>query len=196
MSSLSESKRSSGKSGSGGGSGSSSGKYASVKPKLDTGKHAGNVPPKPVQPKNEPFARVSRHELAALITKQTAADESVLRLVSSASAMGGAHVSLIGAAVDDPTAAANYVRPPYLLLDIRSPEEFTACHIATAVNYPAVLLRRDQFPKVLYDFVSAGPQATDCAHSRISYVWCARSDIDDDRVLYVPRVSCASEKSI
>jgi Rhodanese-like domain len=43
---------------------------------------------------------------------------------------------------------------PFLLIDVREPEEFAACHIAEAVNIPARMLSRDTIPPEIYRYVS------------------------------------------
>lgn len=42
---------------------------------------------------------------------------------------------------------------PYLLVDVREPEEYDACHVTEAINMPARVLSRDSIAPEIYRYV-------------------------------------------
>ena len=140
----------------------STARYQNIPSTINTGPNAHNTRPPP--PRSlEPFPRVSPSALAALLRAHSTTEETVYALTpyltslvlpsprdsDSDSVAGGQGVG------DLPVGTAD--APSYLLLDVRAEEEYTTAHIATAISFPAVHIRRDQYPSILYQFVSSQP---------------------------------------
>lgn len=123
-------------------------KYDGVRGKLKTGSTAKNVKPK-IDSTYDLFKRIGRTTLSDLLAMHSSNQESVYDLNPSDV------LSVTTVADDDERKLRdNLVDTDFLLLDVREKEEYDDCHIEGARNFPAINLRRDQYPPIVYSFKS------------------------------------------
>ena len=157
----------------------SAARYKLVSATVDTGSNALNTRPRPTRPAL-PFPLISASTLAALIAAHTASEESVYALTDRSSAAHGRRTdreedeesvasSALEAVGGEGLPVGTAEAPSYLLLDVREAEAYAASHIAGALSFPSIMLRRDQYPSILLQFVRRP------SHSRRSHR-CASSD--------------------
>mmetsp|Transcript_202 Transcript_202/g.448 ORF Transcript_202/g.448 Transcript_202/m.448 type:complete len:258 (+) Transcript_202:26-799(+) len=123
-------------------------KYSDVKGKTKTGVHQKNVVKK-VDRSAELFKRIGRSTLAELIHVHSASQESVYEMNPS----DVLSVTTVGDE-DERKLQESLVDTDFLILDTRDPDEYQQCHIEGALNFPAICLRRDQYPSQIYKFKS------------------------------------------
>mmetsp|Transcript_2404 Transcript_2404/g.3674 ORF Transcript_2404/g.3674 Transcript_2404/m.3674 type:complete len:243 (-) Transcript_2404:124-852(-) len=148
-------------------------KYANVQSSIDTGASARKVTTvseKAVaKRRDEIFKRIKQSTLARLI-KENEQSESIYALggddgpvddrASAASVAGGVSVagtmiSQVGSVVSVcETDVSVQQAKSMLLLDVREPDEFAACHIQSAQNYPMRMLAQDRVTPELHRFKS------------------------------------------
>jgi len=120
-------------------------RYAHVGATLKTGKHAGNVKTK-VDRSGEPFHRIRPSVLVKLMQVREAKDESVYDLVLSDTA------SVTSSVIYENDISPDLKNTEFLVMDIRDSEDYEKCHIDGAISFPAVNLRRDHCPPLVYGF--------------------------------------------
>ena len=124
-------------------------KYANVQAKLDTGVTVDKVKYVTAREysrrREEIFYRITAKQLYELYNEYEADERETL-----AEAFGDGHG---GPRIVSHTEMAQptYDRP-YLILDVREPQEFRKSHLFNARNFPNNYLRRDQSPPDLYTF--------------------------------------------
>jgi centrosomal protein CEP41 len=124
-------------------------KYANVQAKLDTGVTVDKVKYVTAREysrrREEIFYRITAKQLYELYNEYEADERETL-----AEAFGDGHG---GPRIVSHTEMAQptYDRP-YLILDVREPEDFRKSHLFNARNFPNNYLRRDQAPPELYTF--------------------------------------------
>ena len=124
-------------------------KYANVQAKLDTGVTVDKIKYVTAREysrrREEIFYRITTKQLYELYNEYEADERETL-----AEAFGDGHG---GPRIVSHTEMAQptYDRP-YLILDVREPEDFRKSHLFNARNFPNNYLRRDQAPLELYTF--------------------------------------------
>ena len=124
-------------------------KYANVQAKLDTGVTVDKIKYVTAREysrrREEIFYRITTKQLYELYNEYEADERETL-----AEAFGDGHG---GPRIVSHTEMAQptYDRP-YLILDVREPEDFRKSHLFNARNFPNNYLRRDQAPPELYTF--------------------------------------------
>jgi centrosomal protein CEP41 len=86
--------------------------------------------------RDEIFGRVGAKALAALLVEAEPEPESLYEIAETRRAP-----VVVVAATDDPQQ-----REAFVLLDVRSEEQYEACHIHAALHFDAMLLRQDRVP--------------------------------------------------
>jgi centrosomal protein CEP41 len=142
-------------------------KYSHVEATLDTGLTVHKVKTitsaEYVKRRTEIFFRLTRRQLHALYDEYEQEEHESIREAaaehkgSSSSSSGGGggspqrggyKDSIVGSpkivTYDESAQASN--TKPYLILDVRDPEEYRACHLWQARSFPYSHLRRDQVP--------------------------------------------------
>lgn len=107
--------------------------YSHVTGVVDTGASQSKVKPistrEYIKRKSEIFKRISGRQLHEILEETSIADDSIPEETSRS----------------DYTSSYNpSENKGYLIVDLRSPEQFEACHITGALSFPAKLLRSDK----------------------------------------------------
>lgn len=125
-------------------------KYSHIGPRLSTGPTQNKVRyltnNQVLRRRDEPFLRISKEELAELFEEYEKHDEEHVASNIHGSDGGGPRVCIHSE--DD---QATYERP-YLILDVRSPEAYEACHILQARSMPQRFLMQDKMHAEMYAF--------------------------------------------
>jgi len=126
-------------------------RYADVSAKVASGRTAAKVKyltnRQVLRRRDETFCRIGRDDLAELFEEYEKVDDE--------------HLDTLGAGADpgnrpkicvyEEDAPVEYERP-YLVLDVRTPEEFADCHILQARSMPQRLLMQDKVQGDMYRF--------------------------------------------
>lgn len=126
-------------------------KYSNVQGKLDSGLTVNKVKnvsaSQFAQRRDEIFFRISRHQIFELYNEYEADEYEDIAEAETR------HVGARGPVIVTHTesARADYEKP-YLLLDVREPQNYNAYHMLQARSFPFVLMRRDQSPPELNKF--------------------------------------------
>lgn len=148
-------------------------KYDHVQGVLDTGMNVRKVrnitTREYLKRKNELFKRVKPSSVYQLLCDHEEKDESIYD-IGEAEVDGGGFAAAVnrGAAARDESkdngASIQIVthratddvkeveRKPYLILDVRDPEDFEVCHVTEAVSYPAPRISQDRITPQLYSY--------------------------------------------
>ena len=95
--------------------------------------------------RDEIFGRVSAKTLAALLVEAQPEAESLYEIAETQRAP-----VVVVSASDDPQQ-----REAFVLLDVRSEEQYEACHIHAAVHFESMLLRQDRVPTAYWSLKGA-----------------------------------------
>lgn len=124
-------------------------KYADIASTLNTGNKARGTPPRSVRSvaatRNEAHGRISVQRLAELVA-QVHTRPSERMAVPAAGA--GPRIVAVEAAARAGTADD----APYLLVDVRTADEFTQCHLVDAVHFTERQLNMDQLSAELFRY--------------------------------------------
>lgn len=124
-------------------------KYSHIGPRLSTGPTQNKVKfltnNQVLKRRDEIFLRISKEELSELFEEYEKHDEHLQ------SNIHGADETEPRVRVHETEAKADYDRP-YLVLDVRSPEDFESCHILHARSMPQRHLMQDKMHAELYSF--------------------------------------------
>lgn len=125
-------------------------KYSHIGPRLSTGPTQHKVKyltnNQVLRRRDETFLRISRDELAELFEEYEKHDDEHVQSNVHGGDDGGPRVC-----VHTEDAQASYDRP-YLVLDVRAPEAYEACHILQARSMPQRHLMQDKMHAELYTF--------------------------------------------
>jgi len=125
-------------------------KYAHVTSKLDVGRSVAKVKPltnrQMLKRRDEIFLRISRDELAELLEEYEKLDEEHVNDNAKGGYENGPRIC-----VYEEEAKVEYERP-YLILDVRTPEEYGDCHMLQARSMPQRLLMQDKHHPDIYRF--------------------------------------------
>jgi centrosomal protein CEP41 len=126
-------------------------RYADVRAKVSSGTTQAKVKyltnRQVLMRRDETFRRISRDDLAELFEEYEKIDDERLDTLGAGADPGnGPRVC-----VYEEDAAVTYERP-YLVLDVRSPEEFGDCHVLQARSLPQRLLMQDKVQGDMYRF--------------------------------------------
>jgi len=132
-------------------------KYAGVEGKLDTGLTVDKVralsTKQYLKRKNEVFLRITPPQLYELFAEYEAdGQEAIAGRGAGAAASRGGHMGAGPLIVTHEEEELPDYERPYLILDIRSVQEFQECHILQARSFPASMLRQDRMLPELYSF--------------------------------------------
>ncbi|KAJ8603791.1 hypothetical protein CTAYLR_000193 [Chrysophaeum taylorii] len=125
-------------------------KYAHIQARLSTGPTQNKVKyltnNQVLRRRDETFLRISRDELAELFEEYEKHDDERVQSNVHGGDDGGPRVC-----VYDEDAKVAYDRP-YLILDVRGPEAYDACHILQARSMPQRHLMQDKMHAEMYQF--------------------------------------------
>lgn len=126
-------------------------RYKDVAGRLDTGLTVNKVKFVTAQEcakrRNEIYYRVSCRHLSELYDEYEAGEyESVRDIRGDDSPSGGPRI-VTYSELSQPVNSK-----PYLIIDVREPDEYRNCHLLQARNFPVAFLKRDQVPSELYQF--------------------------------------------
>lgn len=126
-------------------------RFQHVGSKLDTGATARSVRylsnNEILKRRDETFRRISRDDLAELFEEYEKVDDE--RLDTLGLGMDGGCGPVIASYEEEDV--VDYERP-YLVLDVRDPQAFAACHVLQARSMPQRLLMQDRAQKDVYRF--------------------------------------------
>lgn len=125
-------------------------KFAHITGRLDTGLTVNKVKFITAQEfakrRNEIFFRLSRGQLYQLYSEYEAND---IESMADSREYGQSNPTKI-VTYSETADALN--SKPYLILDVREPEEFCKCHLLHARSFPFTMMRRDQLHPEFYNF--------------------------------------------
>jgi centrosomal protein CEP41 len=126
-------------------------KFSHVPARLNTGLTVNKVKFVTAQEfarrRNEIFFRLSRGQLYELYSEYEATENES---IADSRAFGGESSPPKIVTYSEYSEPLNF--KPYLILDVREPEEFCACHLLHARSFPFTMMRRDQMHPEFYNF--------------------------------------------
>jgi rhodanese-related sulfurtransferase len=129
-----------------------SSKYAHIEAKLDTGLTIHKVKPITAHEyrmrREEIFYRVTKNQLYDLFNEYEADERESINALSPGNPREERGPRVVTYSdLDEP----EYSKP-YLILDVREPENYNICHILQAKSYPYTMIRRDYLLPEIYQF--------------------------------------------